>query len=175
MKKLTAWHFLQEDKKLRFEPFTDVKVGETLTHEGELKMCSSGLHASIDALDALQYAPGLIACRVELSGDIIQGDGKCVASQRKVKWMADATVVVKKFAIWCAEEALANEVANGRTPDPRSYAAIQAAKDYLEGKIDHAAAYAAAKAAANAADKAAFIKKANKKLTKMLMELAPNG
>ena len=78
------YHFLREDRKLRFEPFTPVVVGETLVYPGEPEFCEAGFHASERAIDALQYAPGPVLCIVELGGEIIHEKDKAVAQERTV-------------------------------------------------------------------------------------------
>jgi hypothetical protein len=117
-------------------------------------MCKQGLHASIKALDALQYAPGAIVCRVEMSGNIIYDTDKCVASERTVLWYADATKALHTFACDEAERALSAMA----DPDPRSIAAIAVKRRWIDGKATDAelaaardAAWAAAMDAMNAA------------------------
>jgi len=155
---MLAWHFLREDRKLRFPPHTEITPGSVVTAEGELKMCKNGCHASIRPIDALGYAQGPIVCRVELSGEIIEDTDKVCARHRKVLWMADATHTLHEFACWCAEQALIREREAGREPDPRSWAAIEAKRKWLCGEISDkelAAAWDAAWAAARAAARAA--------------------
>ena len=76
--------------------------GVWLEHDGELDMCRSGLHASIDPFDALQYAPGNILCRVMMGGKIITEDDKLVASRRKIIKRINAEKLMRKFACDCA-------------------------------------------------------------------------
>jgi len=96
---MKAWHFVGE--KLR--DGRDVPAdGETLVHEGEIKLCQSGLHASVKILDALTYAPGTTICRVSLGGDIIKSHDKVVASERTILWRVDAENVLRQFARQCA-------------------------------------------------------------------------
>ena len=97
-------------------------------------------------MDALAYAPGPIACRVECWGEVIEQDDKLVSRHRKVLWWVDATHVLHEFACRCAEDALALTT----NPDPRSVAAITAKRRWLRGQISEeelaasaAAAYAA--------------------------------
>jgi hypothetical protein len=59
------------------------KVGEWLKHDGEIKMCEQGLHASAHPFDALSYAPGEFLHKVQLGGKIITGDAAWDA-QRKL-------------------------------------------------------------------------------------------
>jgi hypothetical protein len=117
---MLAWHFLRDDQRLSYHPHTLVEVGQKLTVEPPLELCRWGLHASKKALDALGYAPGSIACRVELSGEILEGEDKVCATERTVLQMIDATNVLHEFACWCAEQALLKELEAGQKPDPRS-------------------------------------------------------
>ena len=78
---MLAWHFLKADRKLRYYDGREVVDGEELemkpvrsnSHDGgqitEPILCVSGMHASVKLRDALQYAPGLVLCRVDVTGD----------------------------------------------------------------------------------------------------------
>jgi len=172
---MQAWHFIADDRKLAY-PQADgsrpvITPGLVLTEERPLSLCHVGLHASVRAIDAMQYAQGAVICRVECEGEIVHGDDKLCCSRRTVLWMADATRVLHLFACDVAEEALAL-VGN---PDPRSVAAIAAKRDWLDGKIDDAqfdAAWDAARAAAWAASAARASQ--NTRLERMLSELEPS-
>ncbi len=160
--KVLAWHWLADNGCLQYPPHTKVEVGQTLTAEGSLELCDNGMHASLRALDALQYALGAIICRVELSGEIVKGDDKLCARHRKVLAMADATKTLHEFACWCAEQALLREREAGREPDKRSWTAIGVKRRWLKGEATDeelhaasAAAWAAAWAAARDAVSAA--------------------
>ena len=78
------------------------KNGVWLEHDGELSMCNTGLHASIDPFDALQYAPGNTLCRVVVGGKIIVGDDKLVASRRKIIKRINGQKLMRQFACECA-------------------------------------------------------------------------
>jgi hypothetical protein len=134
--KVLGWHWLPDNGCLRHPPHTKVEVGQTLTAEGPLELCENGMHASRRALDALQYAPGAIVCRVELSGEIVEGHDKLCARHRKVLAMADATKTLHEFACWCAEQALLREREAGREPNPRSWAAIEVKRKWLKGEAN---------------------------------------
>ena len=137
---MKAWHFLREDKRLGYDDGRLVEVGHKLTCEPfNIKLCEKGFHGSVKLMDALKYAPGPIVCRVELSGKIIKGDDKYVASGRTVINMADATNVLQEFACLCAEDALKLV----KNPDPRSFAAIEAKRKWLRGEITDMELYAA--------------------------------
>ena len=73
-------------------------IGEWLTHDGEIKMCVSGLHASADPFDALQYAPGSMLHKVALKGVVERQDDKVVARSRKILATIDATELLRRFA-----------------------------------------------------------------------------
>jgi hypothetical protein len=109
-------------------------------------MCESGLHASVRLIDALQYAPGNTICRVELDGEIVEGDDKVVATRRRILWRVDGEELLQEFARWCALQVI------------HLWDAPDVVREYLEtGREDlRSAAWAAASAAAKwAAAKAA--------------------
>lgn len=145
---MQAWHFVRSDRKLRYADDRSVKVGETLTVDpNKLKLCSYGLHASENILDALYYASGLnerhpiisrdcvILCKVELSGRILKSTAKLCASERRVVWMKDVSKEVREWSKWCASEVKhlwdppevvlrfleTGENANGAAPAARAY------------------------------------------------------
>ena len=183
---MLGWHFLQEDRKLRWGTKEKMRKGSVCKVKGPLTMCKWGLHASAKPLDALKYAPGPIVCRVELSGEIIKQEDKACATERKVLEIADASTVLHEFACWCAERALKR----ANISDKHCWNAIKVKRAWLEGKATDkelhvardaawAAAWAAARAAAwNAAWNAAWDaardaerKAQNRKLTQMLNKL----
>lgn len=150
---MKAWHFIRKDRLLDHGDGRVVVPGETLRHEGRLELCRAGLHGSMRPLDALDYAPGPIVCRVELGGEIVRGGAKVVASERTVLWMADATDVLRKFARLCALDVVHRwgppEVVLQylHTGDPKiRYAAMVAARDAVMGAV-----WAAARDAASGA------------------------
>ena len=73
-------------------------TNEWLVHEGEVIMCTFGLHASEQPYDALQYAPGHILHRVELDDVIDTQDDKVVARRRKIVATIDAAELLHAFA-----------------------------------------------------------------------------
>lgn len=168
--RMLGWHWIREDGTLRTGE--RVTAGGVYCAVGPLVMCRNGVHASRRALDALQYAPGPVLCRVKLSGGIIHDTDKSVARERSVLWLADATTILHEFACAVATDALHLIEAKGETVDPRSWAAIQTKEQWLRGLATDeqwAAAGAAAWAAAWAAARAAQ----NTALETMLMSLAP--
>ena len=147
-----AWHFLPQDGRLRYGSNELVEVGKVLRVRSPLQMCRRGLHASLRLIDALQYAPGPIVCRVECGGEIEKDTNKLVAETRKVLWMYDASAVLHEFACRCAEDALALI----EKPDPRSVAAIAVKRLWLAGKATDEVLAAAGAAARDAAWDAAW-------------------
>jgi hypothetical protein len=157
-KKWVGWHFLKDDRRLRWGTEQKIRKGTLCKVKGRLSLCEYGLHASKKAFDALKYAPGSIVCRVELRGKILEADDKACAEQRKVLAIADATSVLHEFACWCAEGALKRERKAGREPDKRSWDAIKTKRRWLRGNASDdelAAASTAARDAAGAAASAA--------------------
>jgi hypothetical protein len=87
-------------------------------------------------------------CLVELSGEILEGEGKVCARKRTILKAFDATKLLQDFAIWCAEQVL--PVFEDRYPnDDRPRRAIEAAKVAIENPSEEnkmaakAAAYTA--------------------------------
>ena len=143
--KILAWHFTEGRTLRDGQP---LEVGKTYTHEGEIKICESGYHASRRLIDALRYAPGAQISRVECWGDVQEQDDKLVARNRTVLWTIDATMILHEFACRVAEIAL-SKVTN---PDPRSLAAIKAKRKWMKGKISDKDLDAAESAAGSAAE-----------------------
>jgi hypothetical protein len=96
------WHFIRNNRQLGYNDRRTVKAGRTYKVDCEPIFCKQGLHASVEPLDALEYAPGSIICRVELGGKIIHVSDKLVATERRVLWTADATPILRQFGRWCA-------------------------------------------------------------------------
>ena len=144
---MLAWHLLSEDKRLGYGDGRLVEVGQTLECEGEPALCKNGMHGSVRLIDALKYASSPVVCRVEIEGDIVEGDDKLCGRRRTVLWMLDATDILHEFACQCAEDALALV----EQPDERSVEAIEAKRKWLNDEItdeELAAAWDAAEAVA---------------------------
>ena len=126
MKKLLAWHFT---KGFKLRDGQDLVAGRTYKVEGPLRLCEHGLHASIRAIDALEYAPDTVVSRVECSGDIVHGEDKLVCSQRKVLWCRDVSKELRLCACDCAETALMI----AEVTDERCWNAIDVSRGYAVG------------------------------------------
>ena len=84
-------------------------IGKWLVFHGKLVACSSGLHASEDPFDALQYAPGPILHRVRLGKKrISHGEpvDKWVSNYRKIVASINAEELLRKFACRVALDVL---------------------------------------------------------------------
>ena len=151
---MLAWHFLSDDKRLGYGDGRLVEVGVPLECKGDPVLCDNGMHGSVRLIDALRYASGPIVGRVEIEGDVIEGDDKLCGRRRTVLWMLDATRILHEFSCMCTEDALALV----EQPDERSVEVIAAKRKWLDGKITDEeldAASAAASDAARDADAAA--------------------
>jgi len=146
MSELLAYHFTADTLR---DGRPVPPVGVMLFHTGPLVMCESGLHASVEPFDAFQYAPGPMLHRVRLSGEIIEEDDKCVASERTIIATVDATEAIREFARWCALQVIASW-----EPPPVVLDYLTTGNEALR-ETARAAARAAAGAAANAAANAA--------------------
>jgi len=107
----TYYHFAAVDAdgtpRLGYGDGREIRVGETLTVEGDPVLCRYGLHASARILDALRYAQSdkLALCRVTLGGAVAHGNDKSAATERTVTAMIDAEAtdaLLREFARWCA-------------------------------------------------------------------------
>lgn len=97
---MKAWHFVNDTLRDGSPIPAD---GMTLTHDGPLKICKTGLHASTKIIDALQYAPGNTICRVEVEGCESQGhNDKLVCRSRTILWRIDGEAILREFSRKCA-------------------------------------------------------------------------
>lgn len=95
-----AWHFVDPDRRLRHGDEREVRVGETLTVDGPVRLCERGLHASRRAWDALRYVcdDGLVACLVDLGGEVVEDGDKLAGTSRTCVAMVDADLVLREVA-----------------------------------------------------------------------------
>jgi hypothetical protein len=132
-------------------------VGKWEKHKGELSMCKSGFHASIRAIDAMQYVNCEILALVEVRGKHLKQDDKQCWSEmcvvRAYRWEKPDSVAL---AIYAAELVIGNY--EKRYPDDkRPREAIGAAKKWLNDPTEEnrSAARSVARSAAHAAADAA--------------------
>jgi hypothetical protein len=95
LKTIQGWHFVNGTLRDGRPIPND---GEVLRYTGPLVMCESGLHASKEPFDALQYAPGPTLCLVNCAGEIVEGDDKLICTERTIIARMDATDLMRYFA-----------------------------------------------------------------------------
>ena len=132
-----SFHWLQADMRSgsgRERPWT---VGETRSVP-TAKLCERGYHSSPTLWDALGYAPGPVACLVEVSEPVASDATPNAAKQVSLSRRLVAAVnVERELRLWgceCAERALLRERERGREPDPRCGAAVETARRYANGQ-----------------------------------------
>lgn len=94
-KPVLAWHFCGDTLR-DGQPIP--RKGVWLKHEGPVKMCESGLHASRRLIDALKYAPGNTLCWVECLDIVAEQDDKLVCRQRRIVAKMDAEKLLRRAA-----------------------------------------------------------------------------
>lgn len=134
---LQAWHFISSEG-MTGKDGIKVEPGQTMRVEGKLDVGQNSLHAARRALDALYIGSGPVVCRVEISGEFLEDRERLCARERKCLWMADATKALFEFACRCAERALAAERNEGRDPDPRVWAVLDARRAWLKSEATEA-------------------------------------
>ena len=179
---MKGWHFTDTSKTLRYGDGRKVEAGKTLTFKGTPELCEKGLHACKRLIDAIQYAPGPYVWRVELSGKVLHGDDKSVATKRKAIWGYDATKVLREFSRKVALESVLkywDEKLFGKFPAvTRQW--LDTGDESLRSAARSAAESAARSAAWSAAENAAWStawnaarSAQNKLLTKMILAARP--
>ena len=147
---LFGWHF-STGRLAHDSTHPRIRTGVTHHVKGPLDLCRTGLHASVHALDALEYAPcvltGLYVARVRLHGTILRGEDKACATERTYIWVAPADLVLHEFACEVAECALMI----GQVEDERSWNAIAVKREWMAGRATNEQLVAAKDAAWDAA------------------------
>ena len=158
---MKAYHFLRADMTTDSGTESPWEIGEERTYHGEIVLCQSGYHSSPTLWDAFGYARGPVACLVEISkpvgsdGTETAGNRKSISKTRKLLECRNIERELRLFAADCAEHVL--HIFEREYPnDYRPRLAIQAARDFVNGKIDAAARDAAKEAARDAAWNAAW-------------------
>ena len=98
---MLAWYFSGPNRTLRYSDRRKIRVGDTHKVKPPIEMCRNGLHASEGLINALNYAPSvnnLVLYRVRLSGEIIKGEDKVVASERTYLASVSADKILREFA-----------------------------------------------------------------------------
>lgn len=149
---MKAYHFLTTAYRSGSGNEPAWQVGETRQFKSTPILCVCGYHSSPTLWDALRYAPGPIACLVDISRPVEKDDTKYVSRRRTLVKAINIERELRLFAVNCAEHVL-HLYESAFPGDDRPRKAIQAARDYANGRISRHAVYAAAHAAhaANAA------------------------
>lgn len=156
---ILAWHFASSTM---LDGSSLEAPGGTEVYDGKIKLCKSGLHASVDIMDALRYAPGEMLRRVLCYGDVLKSNDKIVASRREIIFEVDASQALRLFARMVALEVfkkhfsdpIVEEYLKTGREDLRT-AAQSAARFAARSAAEYAAWYAAVSAARSAAQSAA--------------------
>jgi hypothetical protein len=132
----TAYHFLREDMTAGFgaEPPWTVGGRREMPKAERVALCLKGYHSSPSWLDALQYAPGPMACIVEIPSRVSKDTTKQVGRWRRLIAVADASRELRLFACDCAERALLARREAGREPAPASWEAVAVARRFAVGE-----------------------------------------
>jgi len=128
---MKAWHFTYG---WQVDDGTPLVVGKTYVYDGEPKLRQGGYHASVRLIDALDYSIyffGNVVSRVELGGKMHIGKDEVCAQRRTVLWAIEADEVLHRFALRCAEEAIAHV----GYADERVSAALDAKRKWLKGEL----------------------------------------
>lgn len=96
------WHFT-EDLKLSHGDDRPIVVGETLSVDGEIRVCANGLHGASDIVEAFFCACMVVNTReikyvswVEIWGDLIDSGDKVCGRYRKVLSITSCERFLKK-------------------------------------------------------------------------------
>lgn len=159
---IRAWHFVGDHlRDGRPVPEDGVK----LVYPGAPVLCVSGLHASVDAFDALQYAPGDTLCLVECGGTILTSTDKLVCTGRTIIVRMDAEPLLRYFArmqalscahLWTPEQVVCDYLMTGDESIRDAARGVAGAADRAARVAAWAAARVAARDAASAAGAAAW-------------------
>ena len=95
---MKAWYFSNTDKKLRYGDDRIIQAGKMHTVKGTPELCNHGLHASVRAIDALEYAPGSYVWFVDVTRSLDVGEDKICGQRREYLWGFDADEVLREFA-----------------------------------------------------------------------------
>lgn len=126
--------------------------------EGDVIPCMNGLH--VCARDQLIYwlGPAIFVCEVDDSMEVVDHGDKTVVRRARLVSRADKwnERTARLFAADCADKAIRDwQRASGLKCDPRSRAAIRAAREFANGNMSAAELSAARRSAARSAAESA--------------------
>lgn len=115
--------------------------------EEDIQLCEKGFHACETALQSLEFVYGDRWFIVEARGKIIKEKGKkFVAQEMRLIKELPIDKIVKRFALWCAKDCLANYTKK-YPEDKRVSECIRITEAYLDGKASLSELNAAGSAA----------------------------
>jgi len=161
---MIGYHFLKADMRTGEGHEPPWEIGEARTIEpSRIMLCVEGYHFCRTLWDALQYAPGPMACKVEVPNDAIYIEDKGVAVSRKLIAAVNVEKELRLFACDCAERVL-HIYERDYPEDKRPRIAIETSRRFVQGlatlpptaSAKYAARDAAWAAARNAAKDAAW-------------------
>jgi len=146
-----AWHFRDQDGTTSRLAKPE-EVGVRYSVKPPIACCRNGLHGSIRAIDALEYAASATAiiCRTYHEGEMDHQSNKIASEHRTVLWQADCTAVLHEFACLCAEQSFEVIKKRGAVVAPEMLACVDAKRKWLRGEISDSELYAACDAASDA-------------------------
>ena len=153
---ILAWHF-RDAGGTTSRLAKPEHVGVRYSVTPPVACCSNGLHGSIRAIDALEYASSTTAiiCRTSHEGEIDRQHDKLASEHRTVLWQADCTMALHEFACLCAEQSFEIIKKRGSVVAPEMLACVDAKRKWMRGEINSEELAAARDAAWDAARDAA--------------------
>jgi len=136
-----AYWFCQGDETTGYyspnKPDEKWRVGQKRSLRGKIVPCLHGYHGSPTLWDALTYAPGSVACKVELSGTVIEHGNPVDKYAGRTKTLLAAVNIdrdLRLYAADCAEHVL--WIYERDYPgDDRLRKVIETARDVAEGRV----------------------------------------
>jgi hypothetical protein len=148
-----AYHFLRADMTAGRGAEAPWRIGEERTLAGALRPGVFGYHSAVRWYDALRYAPGPVACVVDVSAPEVLYDCMQVSRTRRLLACAGAGREVRLWACACAERALRRAASLGVDVHLASWEAVAVGRAFADGAAtlaDLQGARAAAEAAVRA-------------------------
>ena len=103
---MRGYRFVTDDLKSK-NGEVQWEIGKWQKHDGELKLCKSGFHASKEPLDSLNYVFGSRWFICEARGKILEDDDKfCAEEMRLLREIPDLKRLMVRFAVDCAKRCL---------------------------------------------------------------------
>ena len=176
---MIAYHFLRADSTAGYgdEPAWSIGERREIPRGTQIEKCEYGYHHSPSFFDCLRYAPGPLACIVEVRAPRTQiGDDKHVSRSRRLLAAVNVEKELRLFACDCAWRALEREREIGREPRAASWSAVEVARKYATGDAsisELSAAESAARSAAWSAAESAEIEWQRERLHFYLAPLFP--